>query len=112
MNKVNVDVMVKYLNDNFVGEFSVEDFNDGSGVYGIFVGSRGEIEKIYKVEDFKLKSKEELIKEWMVGEEDEELREYGEEFIDSGEIDWNDLGGVYEGLSEEESIEYYNVEIV
>jgi len=107
MNKVNVDVMVNYLNDNFVGEFSVEDFNNGSGVYGIFVGSRGEIEKIYKVEDFKLKSKEELIKEWMI--DDEELREYGEEFIDSGEIDWNDLGGVYEGLSEEESIEYYNV---
>jgi hypothetical protein len=119
MNKVNVDVMVKYLNDNFVGEFSVEDFNNGSGVYGIFVGSRAEIEKIYKVEDFKLKSKEELIKEWMIENvllayfiNDEELREYGEEFIDSGEIDWNDLGGVYEGLSEEESIEYYNVEIV
>ena len=111
MNKVNVDVMVKYLNDNFVGEFSVEDFNDGSGVYGIFVGSRGEIEKIYKVEDFKLKSKEELIKDWMVGEDDEELREYGEEFIDSGEIDWNDFGGVYEGLGEENSIEYYNVEV-
>ena len=78
--------------------------------YGIFVGSRGEIEKIYKVEDFKLKSKDELVEEWMVG--DEELREYGEEFIDSGEIDWNDLGGVYEGLNEEECIEYYNVEIV
>jgi hypothetical protein len=114
MNKVNVNNLVKYLNEDFVGEFSVEYFNKGSGVYGIEVGSRGEIENIFKVEgEFKLRSKEELINEKLVWcdneEEKEEVLEYGEEFINSGEIDWNEFGGYYEGLSEEESIEYYNV---
>jgi hypothetical protein len=116
MKKVNVNDLVKYLNEDYVGEFSVDDFNNGSGVYGINVGSRGEIEDIFKVNvvgEFKLRSKEELINEkleWFDNEEEkEEFLEYSEEFINSGEIDWNDLGGVYEGLSEEESIEYYDV---
>ena len=115
MKKVNVNVLLEYLNSDFVGEFSVEDFNKGSGVYGIEVGSRGYIESIFKVEDFKLRSKEELIKEMLeYYDNDKDKKEflyYEEEFVDSGEIDWNEFGGVYEGLSEESSIEYYNVEV-
>lgn len=115
MKKVNVNDLVKYLNEDLCGNnCSVEDFNNGSGVYGIEIGSRGYIESIFKVEgEFKLRSREELINEnleWFDNEEEkEEFLEYSEEFINSGEIDWNDLGGVYEGLSEEESIEYYDV---
>ena len=116
MKKVNVNDLVKYLNEDFVGEFSVEDFNNGNGIYGIEIGSRGYIEGIFKINvvgEFKLRSKEELINEkleWFDNEEEkEEFLEYNDEFINSGEIDWNDLGGYYEGLSEEESIEYYDV---
>ena len=105
MKSVNVNELVKY----FEGEISVDDFNKGSGVYGIFVGSRGFIEEVSYVVDFKLRSKEELVELWLNGEDTVELREYGEEFCDSGDIDWNDFGGVYECLNEEESIEYYNV---
>jgi len=112
MKKVNIVDVIDYLNNDCNGEFynvSKEDFKDGNGVYGVFFGSRGEIEMIYKVENFKLRSKEELVSLWMGDENSEELREYGEEFIDSYEIDYNDLGGFVELLNEEESIEYYNV---
>jgi hypothetical protein len=114
MKKVKVDDVIKYCNDELnCGSVGVsrDDFKDGSGVYGIFVGSRGYIDEIYKVENFKLRSKEEIIEEMLFGSEDEDgsERDYLEEFCGSGEIDWNDFGGVYEGLNEEESIEYYNV---
>jgi hypothetical protein len=116
MKKVKVDELVKYINENFNVDgmdVSRDDFKDGSGVYGIFVGSRGYIDEIFKVEgELVLKSKDELVNDWMGDEEETEyLRSYGEEFCDSGEIDWNDLGGLYEGLNEEESIEYYDVEV-
>lgn len=111
MKSVNVNEVIKYINENFiVGDVDVSksDFNDGSGVYGISIGSRGEIDDIFKVDDFKLRSKEEIIEDNMF-EGDEDEREYYEEFCNSGEIDWNDFGGLYEGLNEECSIEYYNV---
>jgi len=108
MKKVNVNEVIDYLNNDFKGGVSIDDFKDGSGVYGILIGSRGFVEEVYKVDDFKLRSKEEIIKDNMFNGDDDE-RDYYEEFCDSGEIDWNELGGVYEGLNEEESIEYYDV---
>ena len=114
MKKVKVDDLIEYLNKNYGdGNVSVDDFKDGSGVYGILLGSRGYIDEIYKVENFKLRSKEEIIEEVLFGSEDEEgsEREYFEEFCDSYEIDWNDFGGYMEVLNEEECISYYNVEV-
>jgi len=109
MKSVNVNEVVNYLINNVSGDVSINDFNKGSGVYGISIGSRGEIDDIFKVDDFKLRSKEEIINEMMFNSDDEDEREYYEEFCNSGEIDWNNLGGLYEGLGEEDSIEYYNV---
>lgn len=110
MKSVNVNEVIKYFNDNYNIGISVDDFKEGSGVYSIFVGSRGEIDYVNKVENFKLRSREEIIRDNMVGnEDDKELLYYYEDFCNSGEIDWNDFGGLYEGLNEECSIEYYNV---
>ena len=113
MKKVNVNVLIKYLIENYNVddcEISVDDFKDG-GVYGIFIGSRDIIDDVFKVEgELVLKSKEEIIK-GLLFDEDEDESEYYEEFCDSGEIDWNDFGGLYENLNEEERIEYYNVEL-
>ena len=111
MKEVKVVDLINYINNeyNYDEEISLNDFVDGNGVYGIVIGSRGYVEEIYKVEDFKLRSVEELIEYLFDDEGDEEELEYLEEFVDSGEIDWNDLGGVFESLGEEDSIEYYNV---
>lgn len=112
MKEVKVVDLIEYINDNYNVdgvEVSRDDFVEGSGVYSIVIGSRGYVEVIKKVEDFKLKSVDELIEELSEDLEDEEELEYLEEFVDSGEIDWNDLGGVFEGLGEEDRIEYYNV---
>lgn len=111
MKEVKVVDLINYINNeyNYDEEISLNDFVDGSGVYSIVIGSRGYVEVIKKVEDFKLKSVDELIEELSEDLEDEEELEYLEEFVDSGEIDWNDLGGVFEGLGEEDRIEYYNV---
>jgi hypothetical protein len=112
MKEVKVVDLINYINDeyNYDDVISLEDFVEGSGVYSIVIGSRGYVEEIKKVEDFKLKSVDELVEELIeeLGDDLEDLESF-EEFIDSGEIDWNDLGGVFEGLSEEDRIEYYNV---
>jgi hypothetical protein len=109
MNKVNVNDLVKYLNEDFVGGFTVEEFNKGSGVYGIEVGFRGYIGSIFKVEgEFKLRSKEELINEFInVVGKDEDFKDCCDEVINV--IDWNNIGGVYLGLGLEGVIEYYDV---
>ena len=111
MKEVKVVDLINYINEeyNYDEVISLDDFVDGSGVYSIVIGSRGYVEEIKKVEDFKLRSVDELIEEFSKDLEDEEELEYLEEFIESGEIDWNNLGGVFEGLSEEDRIEYYNV---
>ena len=112
---VNVKDLVDYLNKDFVGGCSVEDFDKGSGVYGIEVGSRGYIEDIFKVDNFKSRSKMEMLNDMLKDidndKDKEDFLKYEEEFVDSGEIDWNDFGGYYEGLSEECSMEFYNVEV-
>ena len=43
---VGVNDLVNYLNNSFVGGVSVDEFNKGSGVYSVMIGSRGEIEEI------------------------------------------------------------------
>jgi hypothetical protein len=115
MNKVNVKEFVKMFNEYYYGVeegnnvLKVEEFNKGSGVYGIFLGSRGWRENSFKVEgDFNLKSKEELIDEFInVVGEDEDYKDCCDEVINV--IDWNNIGGVYLGLGLEGVIEYYDV---
>jgi len=101
---VGVNDLVNYLNNNFVGGCSVEEFNKGSGVYSVMIGSRGELEEIiFDGNKNKLMDDFDIIKEYYDGEES------NLDMVGSGEVDWNDFGGYYELYGEESSVEYYNV---
>lgn len=109
MKKVNVEKLVEIFN----GGVSVEDFNKGNGVYSVWLGSRGLVEGVLFIgESYSVRSKEELINELCedYNDDEEEMREYLDEFCDSGEIDYyEDVEGLYEILGEEESFEYFDV---
>ena len=104
---VKVNELVDYLNKDFVGYDGIEkDFNKGSGVYSVVVGSRGEIEDICFIgEKNKLMEENDIIDEYYDGDCD------CLDMVCSGEVDWNDFGGYYELYGEESSVEYYNVEV-
>ena len=100
---INVNDLVKYLNETFNNKFGVKDFKK-SGVYSVWIGDNGYVEEIEFIGEKKyLFEENDIIKEYYDGDED---------YLDmvcSGEIDWNDFGGYYKLLGEESSVEYYNV---
>lgn len=104
MKKLNVVELIEFYND----ELNLDDFENGSGVYGIRIGSRGEIESVEKIDNFKLRSKEELIEDIKCGIGEEELK-YLEEFVDSGKMECDIGDSLFESLGEEDYIVYYDV---
>ena len=104
-----------------------KDVFNGDGIYKIEFGSRGMIENIIKVSngnELNYLDKEELIEFIESGydygdcfENEEDLREYLEEFVDSGVIKDGVVVGkngelvnyeyVFESMNEEEENEYY-----
>ena len=101
MKKVNVVDLIKYLNDefNFETEVSVDEFDFGSGVYSIVIGSRGYIEEICKVEDFKLRTVDEILDLY----DEEDIND----FIEVREFIRNEGGEVkYIGMFGDEDLEY------
>ena len=77
MKKVNVMKLVEL----FEFKVFVGDFNKGSGVYGVYIGSRGEVEDVVFIggEDYEVRSKEKLIEDCVVGVYEDD-KEYYEEF--------------------------------
>jgi len=104
MKNVNVElksVNVKHLCGT-VG-LDIMDFNEGSGVYRVLIGSRGIIEEVVKTDEYV--SLEELITE--SGES-----EYFEEFYFETRIDYyNGIDGFAVGIDEESAYEFFNVVI-
>jgi hypothetical protein len=96
-----------------------EDFNEGSGIYGIqkdrphsFTSDFYKVHFVTKIEDFNLRSKEELIELFDYSNNKKLLKELTQ-VCESGDIDWydDDVEGKYEVISKECSIEYFNVEV-
>lgn len=90
--KVDVNVVI----DEVGNGISLEDFNE-NGIYKILVGSRGMVEKIEFVggSEMVVREKEDIVNDMI---EDENDREYFEEFCDS----YSDEIGYYEVISEED----------
>jgi len=105
---VGVDFdFIKDINCNFNKEL---DFNK-SGLYKVFLGSRNIIEEIEYISinnELNYKSKEELIKESIELEGNEDNREYFEEFCDSY---CEDNKVVYELVNEEECFCYFYLNV-
>ena len=116
----------------FVGSVSVDklvdlygmsesDF-DGSGVYRIKVGCRGEVEEVVKRSSDNsvvVMEVKDILKDIENGDLEVSMMEYGmekvKEFVFSEFVDWyeNEIGMIYvESWDEEDCYEYVNVEIV
>jgi hypothetical protein len=100
---INVNDLVKYLNEYFNNKFGVKDFKK-SGVYSVWIGDNGYVEEIEFIGEKKyLFEENDIIKEYYDGDES------NLDMVGSGEVDWNDFSGYYELYGEESSVEYYNV---
>ena len=116
----------------FVGSVSVDklvdlygmsesDFN-GSGVYRIKVGCRGEVDEVVKRSSNNsvvVMEVKDILKDIENGDLEVSMMEYGmekvKEFVFSEFVDWyeNEIGIIYvESWDEEDCYEYVNVEIV
>ena len=100
-------VSVDELCEKYYGGLLEEDFDSGSGVYKIEVGSRGEIEGVSKIDVvdgvFEVKSREELLDSC----ESEDEREYMENWV---YVEMSD--GVVEVCEfEEYGYDYYRVRV-
>ena len=94
MLKFEVSEMVEFgveeLCEKYFGGLEVEDFDSGSGVYKIEVGSRGEIEGVSSVEVkegvFEVKSVEEMLDSCSDEEEREEMEDWVYVEMESGVV--------------------------
>lgn len=105
IKKANVCDVVDFLNNTVNDGVSLEEFTE-SGIYRVMIGCRGFIEEIVKVENFKIKTTEELIKELSKGFK---MDDYFKEFVYSGTVTEDNIEYYYEVIGEEESFNYFNV---
>ena len=103
-----VSVDFEFIND--ISCFGIEEF-EKSGLYKVFLGSRNSVEEIEFISDSNIceyKDKEELIKENIEIDGDDDYRDHYEDYCSSW-VDDNKV--VYEVVNEEECFVYFYLKL-